>query len=92
VDASGKNRTLALVNRHPDQTAACTVSIGTVPLEGSFDATILAGDSPEAYNDVEHPARVVPERMKLTFTKGTAGLPPHSLIIVRLAEKSPSKQ
>ncbi|MEI6604016.1 MAG: alpha-L-arabinofuranosidase C-terminal domain-containing protein [Verrucomicrobiota bacterium] len=84
VDPAGKNRALALVNRHPDQAGACTVNIGTVPLDGTFDATILAGDSPDAYNDVDHPARVVPEHRKLTFIKGTAKLPPHSLTIVRV--------
>jgi alpha-N-arabinofuranosidase len=89
VDASGKNRALALVNRHPDQAAACTVIIGATPLDGTFDATILAGDSPDAYNDEDHPARVVPEHRKLTFTKGIAELPPHSLTIVRVAAKSP---
>ena len=84
VDKSGKNRALAMVNRHPDQTAACTVAIGTTPLDGTFESTVLAGDSPEAYNDLEHPDRVVPEHRKITFTKGTASLPPHSLTIVRI--------
>ena len=87
VDKSGHNRALALVNRHPDQAATCTVTLGTAPLDGTFDATVLAGDSPDAYNDLEHPARVVPVRGKITFAKGTAELPPHSLTIVRIAGK-----
>jgi hypothetical protein len=52
----------------------------------TFEATVLAGDSPEAFNDVEHPGRVAPEQTKLTFTKGTATLPPHSLTIVRFTQ------
>jgi alpha-N-arabinofuranosidase len=85
VDGAGKKWAIALVNRHPSETATCTVRLGERSLDGTFDATILAGDSPEAYNDVEHAGRAVPERRKLNFTKGTAGLPPHSLTIVRAA-------
>jgi alpha-N-arabinofuranosidase len=56
-------------------------------LEGTHDAIILAGDSPDAYNDVEHPNRVVPEKTQLTFNKGVVRLPPHSLTIVRIRRK-----
>jgi alpha-N-arabinofuranosidase len=83
VDPSGKKWALALVNRHPDQPVACTVKLGNVALDGTFEATILAGDSPEAFNDVEHPNRVVPEKTQLKFNQGVVSLPPHSLTIVR---------
>jgi alpha-N-arabinofuranosidase len=86
VDESGKKWSIALVNRHPDQTADCTVKLGEHLLDGTFVATVLAGDSSEAFNDVEHPGRVAPEQTKLTFTKGTATLPPHSLTIVRFTQ------
>jgi len=85
TDESGKNWSIALVNRHPGQSAACTVKMGDLLLDGRFDATVLAGDSPEAYNDVEHPGRVAPERKKVAFTKGVTDLPPHSLTIVRIS-------
>ncbi len=62
VDESGKNWSIAIVNRHPSQEVACTVKMKDTPLVGRYDATILAGDSPDAFNDVEHPNRVVPER------------------------------
>jgi len=55
--------------------------------EGHHEATILAGDSPDAFNDVEHPNRVVPEQTRLTFNNGVAKLPPHSLTIVRVPWK-----
>ena len=83
--AKGRNWAIAMVNRHSSETVACTVKLGDRSLDGTFDATILAGDSPEAFNDEEHPTRVVPERRKLTFTKGVADLPPHSLAIVHVA-------
>ena len=45
-------------------------------------ATVLTGDSPDSYNDTEHPDRVAPHQVDLRFENGTAILPPHSLIVV----------
>ena len=87
VDASGERWSIALINRHPDKAAACTVRIGAALPDGTFDATILAGESPEAYNDVDHPDRVVPEKRKIAFTRGAVTLPPHSLTIARIATR-----
>jgi alpha-N-arabinofuranosidase len=84
VDELGKNWSIVLVNRHPSNKVACTVKMKNVPLDGTYDATILAGDSPNAYNDVAHPFRVTPQKAQLTFRKGTVDLPPHSLTIVNV--------
>lgn len=84
VDKAGERWAIALVNRDPSQTVPCTVRLGDRPLEGLFDAKVLAGDSPEAFNDIEHPDRVVPEKMKLEFSRGVVNLPPHSLTIIRI--------
>ena len=84
VNDTGTRWTLALVNRHPDQEVTCTVKMKDRPLEGRHGALILAGDSPDADNDIEHPDRVVPQTTTLTFTRGTVRLPPHSLVIVKL--------
>ena len=84
---SGKRWSIALVNRHQDQPAACTVQVGDRLLDGTFDATVLAGDSPEAFNDVEHPERVMPEKQKVQFSRGVINLPPHSLTVVRGVEQ-----
>ena len=84
VDPSGEKWALALVNREPIETVACTVKLGDRILDGPLDATILAGDSPDAFNDVEHPARVVPEKTQLKFKQGVVNLPPHSLSIIRI--------
>ena len=83
-DASGKRWAIALVNRNPSETLACAVKLGDRALDGTFDATILAGDSPEAFNDVERPNRVVPEKTQLKFNQGVVNLPPHSLTIIRI--------
>jgi alpha-N-arabinofuranosidase len=87
VDPAGKTWALALVNRHPSKQVPCEVRMRDVPLKGSYAAIILAGDSPEAYNDIEHPNRVVPEQRQLTFNEGVVKLAPHSLTIVKVAVK-----
>jgi len=88
VDESGKTWSIALVNRHPEKAVACTVKIKDTLLDGQFEATILSGDSPDAFNDIDHPDRVVPEKTKLVFKNGKVNLPPHSLSIVRVAHSS----
>jgi alpha-N-arabinofuranosidase len=84
VNESGKHWAIALVNRNPEKAVACTVNINNKPLNGSYQAVVLAGDSAEAYNDIENPNRVVPKKTKLTFTNGRVNLPPHSLTIVKV--------
>ncbi len=84
VDASGESWAIALVNRHPKEDVACTVKMKDARLSGPFAATILDGDSPDAFNDIEHPSRVVPEKTQLTFQNGIVRLPPHSLSIIRI--------
>jgi len=84
VDESGNTWSIALVNRHPSQIVACTVKMKDALLEGTYEATILAGESPAAFNDVEHPNSVRPEKTRLTFAKGVVKLAPHSLTIVRI--------
>lgn len=81
VDSAGNSWSIALVNRHPTKEVTCRVAMLDRPLDGQFPATILAGDSPDAFNDIEHPDRVVPERKRLTFSRGVTRLPPHSLTI-----------
>ncbi len=88
VDESGRRWAIALVNRHPSENVACTVSMKERPLDGTYNAMVLTGESPDAYNDIEHPDRVAPKEVKLTFNKGTVNLPPHSLTIVHVGAES----
>ena len=60
------------------------VRLGTKMLQGKYRATVLAGDSPDAYNDVDRPQRVVPQTLDVSFTDGQTELPPHSLTIVEV--------
>ncbi len=84
VDGAGKAWAIALVNRHPSKEVNCAVKMKEAPLDGTYSATLLAGDSPEAYNDVEHPTRVAPTKTRITFNKGMVRLAPHSLTVVRV--------
>ena len=77
----GDSRIEVVVTENPKDLAS--------PEINQYDAIVLAGDSPEAFNDVEHPTRVVPEKMKLTFKKGIANLPPHSLTILQFPGQTP---
>ena len=87
VDESGKKWAIALVNRHPAKPVACTVRMKDRLLDGEYAALVLAGDSPEAFNDIENPNRVTPQKTTLTFIKGAVNLPPHSLTIVKVPLK-----
>jgi alpha-N-arabinofuranosidase len=77
-DADGDRVVAVLLNRHPSEAVACEV-----PGEGEVEATVLQGDSPDAYNDVDAPDRVVPERLRLDASGGLR-LPPHSVTVVEL--------
>jgi len=83
VDPSGTRWAVALVNRHPTEQIGCAIRFADTLFEGPGEATILAGDSPDAYNDAKHPRRVVPERKQLSIQRGLVLLPPHSLVILR---------
>jgi alpha-L-arabinofuranosidase len=75
---------LALVNRLPDRELDCTIRLGGAPLHGTYPATVLSGDSPDAYNDIGNPDRVVPQRTELTCLDGAISLPPHSVTVLEL--------
>jgi alpha-N-arabinofuranosidase len=79
-----KTLVLTAINRHPEMEVSCSLRVDGAPLEGAFPATLLSGDSPDAYNDVERPNRVVPIERSLSFRKGVTSIPPHTLAFCRL--------
>ena len=87
VDETGENWAVAIMNRHPSETVLCTLELGERPIDGTYKATLLTGDSPDAFNDIEHPQRVSPSKTELTFEMGRVTLPPHSLCIVEVPLK-----
>ena len=84
VDESGNQWAIALVNRHPAKPVACTIRMDDRLMDGEYAALVLAGDSPEAFNAIEYPNRVTPQKRTLTFIQGAVDLPPHSLTILKL--------
>ena len=87
VDDSGTRWVVAMMNRHPTEVVRCTLKLGVERLDGSYEAMMLTGDSTDAYNDIEHPDRVVPRRIEMTFENGSVDLPPHSLSILEMSLK-----
>ncbi|MBR4172722.1 MAG: alpha-N-arabinofuranosidase [Kiritimatiellae bacterium] len=85
VSDDGKRHVLAVVNKHPSQEIALDVSsflMAATP--DALRATVLAGDSPDAYNDIGNENRVVPKQVSLPVSNGKVKLPPHSLSCIRL--------
>lgn len=87
VDMAGRDWAIALVNRHPAKDVSCTIKMGEALIDGACKATILAGESPDSYNDIENPNRVTPRKTELVFKQGSCILPPHSLTIVEVRLK-----
>jgi alpha-N-arabinofuranosidase len=83
-DAARKVWRIAQVNRHPTADANCGLQFDGTPASGTCWATVLSGDSLEAFNDVERPDRVTPRKVELTFQNGAVVLPPHSVTILEL--------
>ena len=66
VSDDGKRRVLAAVNKSPDKAVEFDVSALSSGRPTSVSATVLAGASPDDYNDIGAENRVVP--VKTTFT------------------------
>jgi alpha-N-arabinofuranosidase len=78
-----KNYSVVLINKHPEKEIDFTVNIDGIP--DVVDAIVLAGDSPDAYNDVDAPHRVVLEMLQMNVENGNVKLSPHSINIIRFS-------
>ena len=88
VDESGKRWSIALINRDPSKVVRCTLDLTGITLEGTYQAKVLTGDSPDSHNHIAQPTRVVPKDVRLIINKGTTELPPHSLTILDVLTES----
>ena len=79
--ADRKRLAACVVNRHPSLAASVALEVGGP--QRSVRTTTLSGDSPDAYNDVAHPARVVPQTREVAAGSGRIELPPHSVSVVQ---------
>ncbi len=84
ADDERKRIVLALVNRHPEKGLRCRVRVNGRAPAGAAEAVVLAGDGPDAFNDVEAPHRVAPETVALDFQEGAVALRPHPITICDL--------
>jgi alpha-L-arabinofuranosidase len=84
-DAERKVWRVVLVNRHPTSDASCVILFDGVAATGTCAATVLSGDSTDAFNDVDHPNRVIPRKVNLPIQNGAVVLPPHSVMIVEMS-------
>jgi alpha-N-arabinofuranosidase len=78
-----KQAAIALINRHPETPARWKMNIRNVMNRERTRVTILSGDSPDAYNDVARPSRVVPHTLQLIPDAAYLELPPHSVAVVQ---------
>lgn len=85
-DEAMQKWSVALVNRHPDTPLRCQVVIGGQAWQGPHKVTVLCGDSPDAYNDLEAPDRVSPSEAEQTFEQGEVELPAHSVTVIQTLE------
>ena len=77
ISDDGRRRVLAVVNKSPDN--AVSLDVSSLTPAASLRATVLDGDSPDAYNDIGAENRVVPHQATLAVTGGKVSLAPHSL-------------
>jgi alpha-L-arabinofuranosidase len=70
---------VALVNKDAQKEVECDLGMGK--MAGTVEAVILSGDSPDAYNDVDRPERVVPKNIQINIQNGKVAIPAHSLLI-----------
>lgn len=82
VDAAGT--TITLVNRDPARSARCEVWLDGEVLTGGRDATILSGDSPDAFNSVDRPDAVMPLEAPMQDEQGAYVIPPHALCMLHV--------
>lgn len=85
VSTDGAGTTVALANRSPDRQARCTILLEGEQLHGAYEAELLDGSSPDAFNSVEHPDAVVPRNTVMKDEDGVFSLPPHALCILKIA-------
>ena len=80
-----RRKVLAVVNKHPSEKVLLDVSALTCAKE--LRATMLEGDSPDAYNDIGAEERVRSAEKVFAVEGGKIALPPHSLSCIAIESR-----
>lgn len=80
----GTSVAVAVVNRHPEAAITCQLLLSGLPVGGRVTAISLIGDSPDAFNDIDSPDRVVPQPLKMAGVGEPVALPPHSVTFIKV--------
>jgi len=75
---------ILVVNRDDTRELACRVRREGREIDGPLEATLLTADTADAFNDIDHSARVAPVRKRLEVSNGAVILPPHSIAALSL--------
>jgi alpha-L-arabinofuranosidase len=83
VTRRGGRLVVALVNRHPDTSTDCRISLDGRPLGPvEVERTTLVGDGTDAYNSPTEPDRVLPVQTTERIEGGVVRLPAHSVSVL----------
>ena len=77
-----KQIAIAVINRHPDTPLRVMLNLRNLVTGTPKRITSVSGDSPDAYNDITHPDRVVPKTVSLNVNPESFEVPPHSISIL----------
>lgn len=77
-----KSLAIAIVNKNPDKAMECDLGLGNVSKK--IEVITLSGASTDAYNDIEKPNSVIPEKKQINMNNGHVVLPAHSLTILKI--------
>jgi alpha-L-arabinofuranosidase len=71
-----------LVNKDAQKEVDCKLGMGKI--DGIVEAIILSGYSPDAYNDIDKPDRVVHHSKQINIKNGKVTVPAPSLVILTI--------
>lgn len=87
TDTARTQYALAVVNKDPVRTLPLTIDFKSLgcAVPSVLPAVVLAGDSPDAYNDVGTENRVVPQQVSWRVSAdGQVSVPPHSISVLQI--------
>lgn len=87
-DENRQRYTLAVVNKSPTDDAPLALDFEGLGVKNPkrLNGTVVSGSSPDDYNDLEHPDRVVPEKHTFPVADSKVMIPAHSLVLIEISK------